>query len=101
MAHALFPPELNSLQLAVLDEFLAGEEELHAAIMIAQENANLIEMALEEQERHQVPTRIKGYVEQVVPFYSNQEFKAHFRVEKITYEVRHIGKFAVSPNISS
>ena len=37
MAHTLFSPELNRLQLAVLDEFLAGEEELQAAIMIAQE----------------------------------------------------------------
>ncbi|MPC59282.1 hypothetical protein E2C01_053298 [Portunus trituberculatus] len=73
MAYSLSPPELNRLQLAVLlDEFLAGEEELQATIMIAQANINLIEMALQEQERHQEPTRVEGYVEQVVPFYTTE-----------------------------
>ena len=93
MTHALYPPELNPAQLAVLlNELVEGEQEMEAAIVIAQGRAQMIQMALEEEERHQEPTRVEGYVEQVVPLYSNQEFKAHFRMEKTTFEVKHILK---------
>ena len=41
----------------------------------------------EEEERRQ-PTWVEGYIEHTVQMYSNQEFKAHFRKERETFEVR-------------
>ena len=57
------------------------------ALFLVQRGEMLQREAQEEEERRQ-PTRVEGYVEHTVQMYSNQEFKAHFRMARETFEVR-------------
>ena len=88
-----------AVRARVLALHLAGEREIQAGLLVAVQNARLIRLALEEEEeeeeeedrrrRRRRPTRVVGYVENTIPQYSHQEFKAHFRMQRASFEVRH------------
>lgn len=84
MAYANVLAEDDVLLAFLIDDLLAEEEEMDIAMMILAQGGGLLR---EEEERHQKPTRIKDYVEHTVLQYNNQEFKAHFRMERGTFEV--------------
>lgn len=72
---------LENARLGVLAALLV--EELN---MIDLQAAQVL-LTDERDERDRQPTKVRGYVEHTVPRYNGQEFKAHFRMEKESFEV--------------
>ena len=90
MAHAVFPADNIRRVLAVLlGELISEDEDYEAMMMMMVAERGDVRRAAAEEERHRrQPTRVEGYVERIIPLYSDQEFKAHFRMERGSFEVR-------------
>lgn len=72
--------------------FLIAEERMFAqdleemALVVGMEEHNRRWREERERDRQQ-PTRVEGYFNLTVPLYNNVEFKSHFKVERISFEV--------------
>ena len=90
-AALLFAYELAEEPLLDAAELLLAREE---EILLRQEEEReerleerLPRQGEEEEERPPSPVRVKDYAETIVPLYSGDDFKKHFRMQRETVEV--------------
>ena len=81
-----------------------SEDLCAALVMAASDNEDLpppppflgavgIAVAAAEDGRDGPGVRIEGYIERIVPGYSDQVFKEHFRMMRVTFNVSHIFEY--------
>ena len=77
--------------LAVLeDEVNGGDPALDAAAVILARRGVMVRDLVEMEQRDRQPTRVEGYVDEIVPMYNNNEFKSHLRRTCMEFKILRI-----------